>query len=122
MQCLHSLHCCLIPLRPGQVMDKPQLTQEEYDARSEHVGHLSRDTLETAHKVLVLDKPQSAVAKEMGWSRQRVKGMVNRYISASNLYPAHWQKVTVWLPPADAKAVRKLAEEKKEEAQKQNTK
>lgn len=96
-------------------MDKPKITQEEFDAHSDLVGHLSRDTLETAHKVLVLNESPSSVAKAKGWTRQRVQGMVNRYINAFNMYPAHWQKVTVWLPHEDAKAVRKLAVERKKE-------
>lgn len=99
-------------------MANEPLTKKAFDEYAKLTGHLSRDTLETAYRVLVLREAPSQVAKSKDWSRQRVQNMVNRYLNVINNYPAHWQKITVVLPPKDATEVRELALLRKKELKK----
>lgn len=89
-------------------MKPNRLTPDEWEANKVHIGSLSTDTVETAYAVLVEGLSQSDVARARNWSRQKVQKMIARYFNAIKQVPSHWQSVTVWLPPEDAKEVRAL--------------
>lgn len=89
---------------------KPSLSSEEFDALRPRLGRLSIDSLDVARAILVEGLRPTDVADRHGMSRQRVHGIVQRFLAVCNEVPTHWRRVEVWLPPELAEQVEALAE------------
>lgn len=101
-------------------MPKIRMTEEEFDKLRPLIGRLSVDSVEIARQVLVFGKTQSEIAKIKNMSKQRVFGLVSRFLSVAQIIPQGWEKVEVWLPPEMAKQVREIEIKAKAELNQQN--
>lgn len=88
---------------------KPSMTLQEFDALRPRLGRLTVDSFDVARAVLVEGIRPTDVAEKHGMTRQRVHGIVQRFLAAANEVPTRWRRVEVWLPPELAEQVEALA-------------
>src|SRR5437899_210642 len=90
---------------PTNMPTTKKMTAKEVKALQPYLGRMSLDTVKMARRVLVEGTPQSEIVKETGLSKQRVSGMVNRFLAVARGIPKGWEHVDVWLPPDLAEQV-----------------
>ena len=88
---------------------KPSMTLQEFDALRPRLGRLTVDSFDVARAVLVEGIRPTDVAEKQGMTRQRVHGIVQRFLAAAHEVPTRWRRVEVWLPPELAEQVEALA-------------
>lgn len=96
-------------------MKNERLTPEEFEALRPRLGRHTVDTVDLARRVLVDGNSQSQVAKETGYSRQRIYQIVRRVRELVADVPPLWEQVSVWLPPEQAAKARQMAIDARDE-------
>ena len=87
-----------------------RMTADEFDALRPRLGRLALDTVEIARAVLVDGMKPTEAATRHQMTRQRVHGIVQRFLAAAQEVPTGWRRVEVWLPPELAGQVKAMAE------------
>lgn len=90
--------------------NKTTMSSQEFDSLRPRLGRLTIDSFDVARAVLVEGVRPIEVAERHGMTRQRVHGIVQRFLAAANEVPTRWRRVEVWLPPELAEQVEALAE------------
>ncbi|KND60982.1 hypothetical protein BVER_00865c [Candidatus Burkholderia verschuerenii] len=94
-----------------------KLTPEEFEAIKPRLKRMSQRNVDAAYQVLVNDKTQSEIARELGVTQQSIGDAVNavwkhfqkHYEQESGLaIPSDWIKVSALLPPEMAKVVTQM--------------
>ena len=88
----------------------PRMTEADFEALRPRLGRLALDTVEIARAVLVGGMKPTEAAAHYNMTRQRVHGIVKRFLAAAQEVPTGWRRVEVWLPPALASQVEAIAD------------
>lgn len=91
-----------------------KLSEKEWESAAPKLGKLTVDSMAMARRLFVDGITPSQLATDCGVSRQAISQLKTRVERMLSEAPAGWERVDVWLPPADAETVRQMAQTRRD--------